>query len=338
MQMDNTSIDQKRLAELAAEITRMAGHAGDGGGVTVREILARHRRNRGDLTAGSRALDEMAGRYLVAFFGNDRPAASVKPADAADWFGALQAGRISYARIGGNWAGPPKLTTALKHLQRAKTVYSEAVRDGLLISNPFAGMGTKSPTPPRDWRYVTDAETARLLAACPTAGWRTLIALCRWAALRVGEARGLRWGDVDLAGTPPRIVVHAEKTRRTRPVRVAPVQPRLAVVLREAHAVSPDSATRHGGVVVPAPLLEQGAGPSLYTQLRDIVATAGLEPWSKPFHTLRKNCATDWMDRSRELAVVADWLGHDPAVSRSHYLASQSERLLIEEAGTGAAS
>ena len=338
MQMSDTTIDQKRLAELAAEITRMAGHAGDGGGVTVREILARHRRNRGDLTAGSRALDEMAGRYLVAFFGHDRPAASVTPADAADWFGALQAGRISYARIGGNWAGPPKLTTALKHLQRAKTVYSEAVRDGLLISNPFAGMGTKSPTPPRDWRYVTDAETARLLAACPTAGWRTLIALCRWAALRVGEARGLRWGDVDLAETPPRIVVHAEKTRRTRPVRVAPVQPRLAVVLREAHAVSPDSATRHGGVVVPAPLLEQGAGPSLYTQLRDIVATAGLEPWSKPFHTLRKNCATDWMDRYRELAVVADWLGHDPAVSRSHYLASQSERLLIEEAGTGAAS
>lgn len=316
----------ERVRSLLAELD---GGGGGGDGPTLRVMLERHANNRVDLTAGSRELDEMAARYLRFHFGDERPAASITPADAADWFGALSRGVLDGARKRSD-GHPPDRPTALKHLQRAKTAFAEAVRDGLLIRNPFDALSSRQPVPARDWRYVSDPEIEMVIAAARSAGWRALIGLCRWAALRVGEALDLCWPDVDLDGTPPRIVVRATKTRRHRPVRVAPVKPQLARLLVQAGGIRTDSTTRHGGRVV-------GSGidrNNLRRDFRAIIKRAGLEPWSKPFHTLRKNCATDWMGKYRELAVVADWLGHDPAVSRAHYLTSQSEQLLaLESAG-----
>lgn len=48
-------------------------------------------------------------------------------------------------------------------------------------------------------RYLTAAELDRLLSRLSET-FAPIAATCSWGALRVSEALGLRWGDVDLAG------------------------------------------------------------------------------------------------------------------------------------------
>ena len=50
-----------------------------------------------------------------------------------------------------------------------------------------------------------------------------------------------------------------------------------------------------------------------------ICKRAGVEPWSKWCHTLRKNCETDWAQEFPQY-VVATWMGHGIEVSARHYL------------------
>jgi hypothetical protein len=47
---------------------------------------------------------------------------------------------------------------------------------------------------------------------------------------------------------------------------------------------------------------------------------AGLEPWDRPFHTLRKCCGTDWGELGIPLADIAAWMGNSPAVAARLYL------------------
>jgi len=42
------------------------------------------------------------------------------------------------------------------------------------------------------------------------------------------------------------------------------------------------------------------------------------EAWAKPYHTLRKNCETDWL-AAYPVMDVCRWLGHSPTVAMKHY-------------------
>jgi integrase len=53
------------------------------------------------------------------------------------------------------------------------------------------------PKPDRQWHYVTMEQLDSLLNACPNVGWKMLLALCRLAGLRRGEALELPWSSVD---------------------------------------------------------------------------------------------------------------------------------------------
>src|SRR5579884_1331196 len=74
-----------------------------------------------------------------------------------------------------------------------------AVKLGLLRANP-----TDAVVPPRPGRRelatLTTDELGRLFAAAPTPGFKTLLMLLSTSGLRIGEALGLKWSDVDLDG------------------------------------------------------------------------------------------------------------------------------------------
>jgi len=78
------------------------------------------------------------------------------------------------------------------------------VKSGIVERNPVRDLdrddrpGTKRLTEPR---YLTIAQIERLLGGL-TDTFRPIVALCAFAGLRISEALGLRWRDVDLkAGT-----------------------------------------------------------------------------------------------------------------------------------------
>src|SRR5205823_6070153 len=87
----------------------------------------------------------------------------------------------------------------------------------------------KVPLPKIDknWHYVSMAELEKLIAACNTNGWKCLIALCRLAGLRRGEAMSLPWAGVDMNNR--RLIVFAQKTGQRR---IVPIVPRLYELLQ----------------------------------------------------------------------------------------------------------
>jgi integrase len=82
-----------------------------------------------------------------------------------------------------------------------------AVKGGLAERNPVRDLdrddrpGTERLTEPR---YLTAAEIG-LLLSCMTDSFRPVVAVCAFAGLRVSEALGLRWCDVDFGASVLRV-------------------------------------------------------------------------------------------------------------------------------------
>jgi integrase len=76
---------------------------------------------------------------------------------------------------------------------------SDAVGDGLIVRNPAAGKTVNPPTPKRHAIEATTPTQARaIVEAVRDDPLGPLYRLLLWTGLRLGEALGLRWSDVDL--------------------------------------------------------------------------------------------------------------------------------------------
>ena len=72
--------------------------------------------------------------------------------------------------------------------------------------------------------------------------------------------------------------------------------------------------------------------PNLWRDFQVICKRAGLKPYKKWCHTLRKNRKADWTQTYPEY-VVCSWMGNSSEVARKHYLAIP-ELLYNEAAGS----
>jgi len=165
------------------------------------------------------------------------------------------------------------------------------------------------------FRFITRAETAAVLEACPDHEWRLIVALCRFGGLRCpSEVLSLKWGHI--LWDKGRIVVPSPKTAHHpgQDSRVIPLFPELEPFLLEAFA-------RQG---------EGGGGEYVVTRYRDtrtnlrtsflkIIRRAGLKPWLRPFTNLRSSRETE-LAETFPLHVVTAWLGNSELVAAKHYL------------------
>jgi integrase len=220
-----------------------------------------------------------------------------------------------------NAAGPVKTLapmTIRKRLQFAKMIFRAAARHELIDRDPFTDVNLKATMPDRQ-RFVTPAETTRLLEHCPNQDWRLIVALARWGGMRCpSEVLSLTWADIDWNG---RIRVTSPKTAHHpgKDFRLMPLFPELAVVLREVW--TPDSQ----GYVVNERYRQTANGPqgwrnvNLRTSFEKIIKRAGLTPWPRLFHNLRSSRQTELQEHF-PTHVVCAWLGNSPDVAREHYL------------------
>jgi len=163
--------------------------------------------------------------------------------------------------------------------------------------------------PDKDWKYVSLEELDKLLDACPDMGWKMLIALCRLAGLRRGEAMRLRWADINWE--EHHFPVIAEKTGHHR---VIPIGPKLYQLLLEAFDQAEESEER-------VCLISQHG---LWRNFQIYRKRAGLKRWKDAFKVLRRNCETDWTQKYPQYAV-STWIGHNIQVSARHYLQIPAE-------------
>jgi integrase len=262
--------------------------------------------SRSDLKESTRYLLNLTGRYLKKYFGEHVRIDQISRQGARDWRTAMARGDFSEGRA--------MAEVSLCHRSAdAKAIFKRAVDDDLLLFNPFDRLRVRGPKPDKAWHYVSLRELDKLLKACPSLGWKTLIALCRLGGLRRGEALTLPWSAIDWERR--RLTVFAEKTERHGGnKRIVPIEPKLYDILLEVFQHVPEGHERMCDV-----------NPHcLWRNFQVIRKRAGLAKWDDAFQVMRRNCETDWAQRFPQYAV-SEWIGHDITVSATHYLAVTEE-------------
>ena len=291
---------------LAAELQLNPGRGSAGRSPRLGQYLARYLASRTDLAVGTYKLHDMTGRYLLEFFGSEVYIDRITRAAAADWRAALARGDLEDAKK----TQHRKITSeasVCQNVRVARVVFAHAMRDDLIMFNPFDRLRGTGPEPDKDWHYVTWDDFDELLDACSNAGWRVFLGLQRTAGLRRGEALDLKWAGVDWDAR--RLSVVAQKTGKRR---VVPIEPPLYQLLLDAFEVAVPGEEH----VVSERLVSHN---NLAVRFESVIRRAGLEPWAKLFQVPRRNRETDWAQEYPQY-VASVWMGHDMAVSEKHYL------------------
>ena len=253
-----------------------------------------------DAKASTLDLLVRAADCLAEFLGRDRPLRDVTPGDADDYRRHLTA-----RGLGEN--------TVRRRVGRAKQFFHAAVRKRLVEHNPFADQKCQVRGNPERAFFLTAADAAKVLDACPDVQWRLIFALARWGGLRCpSELLPLTWGDVDWDGGRLRVTSPKTAHHEGGGERLVPLFPELRPHLEAAF-----DAAEPGAVHVITRCRDSRV--NLRTQFQRIVRKAGLTPWPKLFQNLRATRETE-LAATFPIHVVCDWIGNSRAVAAEHYL------------------
>ncbi len=276
--------------------------------VALKPFLDGYLQRRNDVKPATYEVWKQPMRNLVEFFGADRDITTITVAEALDFRQHLDGSKLA-------------ATTVPKRLQFVRTFFNDARRRKLIKENPFAEVSAKSVIKLQERKFVTEAETDKLLDACINHDWRSIVSLARFGGLRCpSEVLCLRWQDIDWE--KKRITVQSPKTAsQGKDSRVIPLFPELKQVLDEAWELAPE-----GAVYVVDEKYRRAANSktgwrncNLRTTFKKIVERAGLKPWPKLFHALRSSRETE-LAREFPIHVVTAWLGNTPSIALRHYL------------------
>jgi integrase len=219
---------------------------------------------------------DVLDRHVLRLLGPGTKAGAVRPADLRRMIDRLNAEALS------SWYVHSILTAV-------SALFRFGVRRDLVAENParLLDRGDR-PSPKRreEARYLDRGEIDRLLAKLSD-GFRPVAAVCAFAGLRVSEALGLRWSDVDFATG----MLHVPGTKTAASKQAVPMTSALVAELEEHLRRQPG--------VGEALLFRTAAGkPRTRHAVGNAVRTAGnragLNPDGvKPVapHDLRHSCA-----------------------------------------------
>jgi len=183
-----------------------------------------------------------------------------------------------------------------------KRFFRLAVREGVLLKNPAAGIALK-PLARGAPRFLTDEEYQRLEAAAAHHPLYPMIVTARYTGLRLGELRHLEWIDFDWMVNTVRVVQKPQFSFTTKNYqeRVVPIGRELRDKLLPY--VKPD------GLCFPSPKTGQPyaqEGPK--KALKRLLRHAGIR--AKGWHCLRHTFASRLVQRNVPIYKVSRWLGH----------------------------
>lgn len=293
---------------------------------TLGAFIAAYLARRTDIKPRTRLVLERARDALEDFFTPAKPLRAITRGDAADW-------RRHLLQRGSKRGGKLAENTVATNVKRAKQFFADAIERRLVEENPFAKLpaAVGSSSEEREY-FITRAEAAAVLAACPDGEWRLIFALSRFGGLRCpSEHFGLRRCDVDWQGQT--FTVHSPKTEHHPKgvKRVVPIFPELRPYLAAVFESEPEAP--EGAYVI------RRRNASFRTTMQRIIRRAGLEPWPKLFQNLRATRQTE-LEEIFPSHVVCAWIGNSESVARKHYLRVTPEHYAraVEEAQNAAQS
>jgi len=265
---------------------------------------------RTDLKPSTKVALEQARTFLVRHFGERCDVITINAATAKDWRRRLAAGELNDGKKLGR---VPASGYVAKLVAKAKTFFVDAVEREILPRDPFASVEGAAEANPDRVRYIDRPTIDAVIAQATDPEWRALIALARYAGLRVpSEPLAMTWADVDFC--LGRLTIRSAKTAHHdgKGIRIVPLMPEVEQYLSKLY-----SDAEPGQVYVFTKLRRPNI--NLRTQLERLITRAGVAPWPRLFHNLRGSCATDFAAH-HPAHVAAAWLGHSVAIARAHYL------------------
>ena len=184
-------------------------------------------------------------------------------------------------------------------------------------------------------KATRDDEYQLLLKHAPNDLYRDLFVVMRWAGLRVSEAVGLRWDNVDLARLQLTLIGKGgvERTIDVLPEAEAMLRRRQSVAQNMLHNVPYDRqddrnpeqsvAEKVQHYVFPRPNGRPLTTRAVQRTMQDIRKDLDLPPDRLTPHKLRHAYATDLVNRGVPIHVVSAQLGHASVATTSIYLHAQ---------------
>jgi len=266
---------------------------------------------------------------LRAFFGNDTPLTAITPKRCDEWRQFIARDTEGTTKKRGTKDNRLSPATQSKRIKMAKSVFSRAVRWGMIPVSPFDGVKAGSQVNPNRAFFVTREAIELVLGACPDLEWRLVVGMARYAGLRCpSELVEMTWADIDWDRGI--LTVSATKTEHhggNHAVRHVPICPRLRSLLDEAFHRAADGQRRVAPRV-------KGDKINLRTTFQRIIERAGLKPWPRLFQNLRSSCETEWCEQY-PIASVTRWLGNSPTVALKHYIQARDVHFEAVVAGAG---
>jgi len=236
--------------------------------------------------------------------------AEVEPPDVRRFIAKLEADGLAPSSI-------------RKEVAPLRAMFATAFEDGAIRSNPATGVRVNGrPSDPEEQHEnaLAPDELGRLLGELPEE-WRLFFEFLAHTGLRVSEAIGLRWEDVEF-GESPRLQLRRQycrgewqrlKSRRSR--RQVPLSTGMARKLwtarRGRRETDPVFASSKGKLIREENLRRRVLQPA---------ATRAGVSWVG-FHAFRHTCASLLFDGGRNIKQVQEWLGHaDPGFTMRTYI------------------
>lgn len=267
---------------------------------TVRAFVDGYIAGRKDVAKRSLSNAQQAADALVRFVGDKCLMSDVNLGTVKDFKAGLH--DDGYAEA-----------TASRWIRYCREFWQDAIDRDIIAKNPFSGIKVGSESNDARKYHVSREEAQALIDAAPDAEWRLLIALSRYAGLRVpSEALALRWSDINWERG--RMTIRSPKTARhkDKAQRIIPIFPEVLSYLEDAFELAKDKTDR---VISRYP---EGTA-NLREKLYRIFRQAGIKPWQRCWHNMRASCEKE-LAAKFPLHVAAAWAGNSERVASKHYL------------------
>lgn len=207
-------------------------------------------------------------------------------------------------------------------------ILKAAARDGLIPRSPTEDVA-RPRVEAKERLHLARADIIRGLEAITEDRYRDLFEVIAWTGTRQGEARALRWPDIDL--DVGRILVRGTKSARSR--RTLPMTQRVREAVQRAQARQSverehaGSEWQEGGYVFTRPDGRPLPSETTIRRWRDAAQAAGINAVSTP-HALRHAMATTLLLDGEPVHVVSRFLGHArPSITLDVYAHLRGEEV-----------
>jgi len=198
-------------------------------------------------------------------------------------------------------------------------IFRRAVKLYGLQANPVASVDRFRVRSSGDIQVFSPEEVWSLVRAAGSEADAAIFLTAAFTGLRRGELLGLRWRDVDFAGSTVRVRASYAAGHLTTPksgkVRAVPMAPDVASALallgNRGRFTGDDDFVFAGGVGLPLD------GDALGSRYRDALTRASLRPLR--FHDLRHTFGTRMIAKA-DIRRVQEWMGHADIQTTMKYL------------------